>query len=60
MFVFERKRQTKKEGREIGECSVKEINYIIVVCDYPDLQSGFVFLLFICLFQSKTKALAVF
>lgn len=46
--VCVRKSETKNEEREIRECGVKEINYIIFVCDYPDLQSVFVFLLFIC------------
>lgn len=56
-IVWERERQRmRKERLE----NAVQINYIIVVCDYPDLQSMFVFLLFICLFQSKTKALAVF
>lgn len=30
-------RETKNEERVFGECGMKEINYIIVVCDYPDL-----------------------
>ncbi len=36
-IVCVRKRETKNEARVFGECGVKEINYKIVACDYPDL-----------------------
>lgn len=48
----ERQRQTKENRK----CGLKEArNYIIVVCDYPDLQNVFVFLMFISLFQNTNR-----